>query len=446
MRNKILYLLFSFLFLFQGFSQEEPKTFTLNEAITYALQHNYSAINAQHTIDSAKKKKWETTAIGLPQINASIDYQNWLKQQVSLIPAEFFGGNKGEFAEVTFGTKQNINASATLSQLLFDGSYLVALQSTKVFLEISRNAKVKTDLEIKKAVINAYGNVLLAEESVLILKKNKTTLQKTLHETQQIYENGLTEEESVEQLQITYSSIENSLKNATRLKELSYKMLNITLGIDLDQTLVLKDNLETLTLQNIDFKLLAKSFNLENNIDIKIAKNSKRSKELLLKLERSKSLPSLTAFINGGYSGFGENFEFLNTNQRWFGSSLLGVSLNVPVFSSYSRASKTAQAKINLEIAKTELTQTEQQLKLQTASAKSDYQFSIEQYQTKKQNLDLAERIEKKNQIKFKEGISSSFELRQAQTQLYTSQQEYLQAMLDVILKKVALETLLNSK
>ncbi len=141
MRNKILYLLFSFLFLFQGFSQEEPKTFTLNEAITYALQHNYSAINAQHTIDNAKKKKWETTAIGLPQINASIDYQNWLKQQVSLIPAEFFGGNKGEFAEVTFGTKQNINASATLSQLLFDGSYLVALQSTKVFLEISKMLK-----------------------------------------------------------------------------------------------------------------------------------------------------------------------------------------------------------------------------------------------------------------------------------------------------------------
>ncbi len=446
MRNKLLFLFFSFLFSIQGFSQEEPKTFTLDEAISHALHYNYAALNAQHTIKSAKKKKWETTAIGLPQINVSIDYQNWLKQQVSLIPAEFFGGNKGEFAEVSFGTKQNVSASATLSQLLFDGSYLVALQSAKVFLEISRNAKEKTDLEIKKAVINAYGNVLLAEESVQILEKNKTTLQKTLYETQQIYENGLTEEESVEQLQITYSSIESSLSNATRLKELAYKMLNITLGIDLEQTLVLKDNLETLTLQNIDFKLLAKEFNLENNIDFKIAKNTKRSKELLLKLEKSKALPSLTAFINGGYAGYGENFKFLNTNQRWFGSSLFGVSLNVPIFSSFSRASKTVQAKINLEIANTELTQTEQQLKLQTASAKSDYQFSIEQYQTKKQNLELAERIEKKNQIKFKEGISSSFDLRQAQTQLYTSQQEYLQAMLDVILKKVTLETLLNSK
>ena len=89
--------------------------------------------------------------------------------------------------------------------------------------------------------------------------------------------------------------------------------------------------------------------------------------------------------------------------------------------------------------------ETEQKLQLQIASAKSDYQFAIEDYDNKKQNLNLAERIEKKNQTKFFEGISSSFDLRQAQIQLYAAQQEYLQAMLDVINKKAALETLLNT-
>ena len=171
-----------------------------------------------------------------------------------------------------------------------------------------------------------------------------------------------------------------------------------------------------------------------------------QSKELLLKYEKSKALPSLTAFINGGYSGFDDNFKFLNTNQQWFGSSLFGISLNIPLFSSFSRSARADQAKIGLEKAKTDLTQTEQKIQLQTATAKSNYQFSIEQYQTKKQNLDLAERIENKNQIKFIEGISSSFDLRQAQTQLYASQQEYLQSMLDVILKKIVLETLINEE
>ena len=155
-------LLFCFLLLFSfGYAQDIPSSFSLQEAIDYALENNRQSKNAARDIDAAKQQKWETTATGLPQLDATVNYQNFLKQQVSVIPAEFFGGNPGEFAEVIFGTKQNATATATLNQLLFDGSYIVGLQSAKVFLEISENAKVKTDLEVRKAVINAYGNVLL---------------------------------------------------------------------------------------------------------------------------------------------------------------------------------------------------------------------------------------------------------------------------------------------
>ena len=86
-----------------------------------------------------------------------------------------------------------------------------------------------------------------------------------------------------------------------------------------------------------------------------------------------------------------------------------------------------------------------QNIQLQFDTAKSNYQFSIDTYENAKKNLALAERIEKKNQIKFSEGLASSFELRQAQDQLYTAQQQYIQSMLDVIKFKVELETVLNS-
>ena len=438
-------IILSLLFSTALFSQENTQSFSLQEAIDYALENNRTAKNAARDIKAAEKQKWETTTIGLPQISATIDYNNWLKQQVSLIPAEFFGGNPGEFAEIAFGTKQTMNATVKLEQLLFDGSYLVGLQSAKVFLEISENAKEKTDLEVRKAVINAYGNVLLAEESVKILERNKSVLQKNLDETTKIYENGLEEEESVEQLQITLSGIVSSLNNTTRLKALAYQMLNITLGIDLNTNTFLIDNLESLTNQNIVLNLLDADENVENTVDYKIAKNDKVSKELLLKLEKSKALPTLKAFVNGAYSGNNENFDFLKKSQQWFGSSLVGVSMNIPVFSSGGRSAATQRAQINLEKSKDDLTETEQNIKLQIASAKSDYQFAIEDHENKKQNLNLAERIENKNQIKFFEGIASSFELRQAQTQLYASQQEYLQAMLDVINKKAELETALNT-
>jgi len=444
MKNPFLILLF-LLYATLSFSQEQIQSYTLEEAIHYALKNNRKVKNAVRDIEAAKKQKWETTATGLPQLNATVEYQNWLKQQVSLIPAEFFpGGIPGEFAEVPFGTKQNLNATATLSQLLFDGSYLVGLQSAKVFLEISKNAKQKTDLEVRKVVINAYGNILLTEESLSILENNKKVLEKNLHDTKRIFENGLTEEENVQQLQITLTGIDNSLKNAIRLNKIAYQLFNITLGNDVNTTVKLTENLTALTAKNLDVGLLSIDNDIHNNIDYKIAENDKRSKELLVKFYKTQGLPSLNAFVNGGYIGNSDGFDFTNSDQRWLGSSLFGVSLNVPIFSSFGRSARTQRAKIDFEKAKTNLTEIEQQIQLQTETAKSNYQFSVEQYVNSKNNLHLAESIEHKNQVKYTEGIATSFELRQAQIQLYATQQEYLQSMLNVITTKAELEVLLN--
>lgn len=444
--KKILLVIFSFAFLWQGFAQEKPLQFSLDEAVNYALKHSYIIINAKLDIDAAKKKKWETTTIGLPQISATVDYQNFLKQVVTLLPAEIFGGAPGTFNEVTFGTKQNLHTTLTMNQLLFDGSYLIGLQSAKVYLQISELAEQKTERSIKEAAINAYGNTLLAEESVKILENNLTLLEKNLNDTKAIVKNGLAEEQDAEQMQITLSTIKNQLNKTKRLRDISYKMLNITLGIDLNTPIILTDSLESLVLTNSDLNILNQDFNLENHIDFKIVDNTKKSNELLMKYEMSQALPSISAFVNYSKFANSNDFTFLTKDQTWFASSLFGVNINVPIFSSFRRSSKTQQAKIALEQSKIDLTQTSEKLKLQVASAKSDYQFSLDQYVTAKENLNLSNRIEHKENMKFFEGVGSSFELTTAQNQLFQKQQEYLQSILSIINAKIKLENALNLK
>lgn len=425
-------------------AQDTIPNFSLDGAIAYALEHNYSAINASRDIVDAQKQKWETIATGLPQISGAVSYQNQLKQPVSQIPAEFFGGEPGTYQEVVFGQKQSMTASATLRQQIFDGSYIVGVQATKTFLEYSQNNKEKTELEVRKSVVEAYGNVLLAQESVQISEKNKATLEKNLYETKRIYENGLGDEESVDQLQITLSSVDNQLKNAKRLELITLQMLNLVLGLPIETPTVLTENLDDLTQRQIDLGLLDSEFTIENNVDYKMAINLNEQRALELKLAKSYALPTLNAFVNYGGNSFSNDFSFLNSGQKWFGSSILGVDLNIPIFSSFKRSASTQRAKIALDKAKTQFTEAQAQIRLQLESAKSDYILAIEQYGTFKKNLELAERIEKKNQIKYAEGLATSFDLRQAQTQLYTSQQEYLQSMVDVINKKTELETILN--
>ncbi len=427
-------------------AQEQQKSFnfSLEQAINHALINNYSAINAGRDIEASKEKKWETTAAGLPQINAGLDYTNNFVLQRSVVPAEFFGGTPGEYVDVAFGTKHNMLLRSTLSQLIFDGSYIVALQASKTYLKFYENAKQKTDVEIKEAVINAYGNVLLAEESIAILEKNKATLEKTLSDTKATFKNGLIEEESVEQLQITLTSINSTLNYNKRLVDVAYKMLKITLGIDIEADLKLTDKLDNLTASNLDLAFSQNEFTVNDNVNYQMALNFQEQRNLELKLQKSKALPSLAANFNYGFNAFKDEFQFFTQNQNWFNYSNIGISLNVPIFSSLARSSRTQQAKIALDQANTQLSETEQKIKLQYAAAKSDYEFSIEEYATAKSNLNLAERIEKKQQIKFTEGLSSSFDYNDAQRQLYTGQQKYLQSMVDVINKKAALEKIIN--
>ncbi len=424
---------------------QETLNLSLQEAIDFALENSYATINAGRDVDIAKRKNWETIATGLPQIDANVEYSNWIQQQVSLVPSEFFGGEPGEFIEVAFGTKQSMNATATLRQLIFDGSYIVGVQFTDTYLQISRNAKEKTEQGVREAVINAYGNVLFSEEGLKIVDRNIASVQKTLNETKQIFENGLAEEESVEQLEITLAQLEILRSRTIKLKDIAYKMMNLTLGTEINTPLILKDKLEDLATSYMGIALMADTFTVEEHIDYQIALNQEEGKRALLKLEKATFLPTISGFVNFAYSGFGNEFDFFKKEQDWFDSSLVGVSLNLPLFSSMGRNSRKQQAKIELDKAQTNVDETEQRLYLELERAKTEYNYSVEEYETFKRNLKLAERIEAKQQVKFFEGISTSFELNEAQSQLYRTQQEYLQSMLNVISTKAALDKALNT-
>ena len=427
-----------------SFELQSQDSFTLNQAIEFGLINNSISKNAVNDLKIANAKKWETIATGLPQINSFIEYNNNIKQPVSLVPAEFFGGNPGEFTELSFGTKQTIDGSVTLSQLLFDGSYSVGLASIKLYMDIAFKVKIKTDQEVKKSIISAYGNALVSQERVEILEKNLSNVKSNLDEIEKIYANGLTELENVEQLKITYGSIKNSLDYSAKLNKTSLNLLKLVIGYDIEKEIVLSNNLHDLTLKNILEKKSSENFEVEKNIDYQMALNNTKSQQTLLTLEKSKALPTLRAFIKGGYDGNNNSFKFFKPDQKWYGYSFAGVSMSVPIFSSLRKSAKTQQAKIEFEKSKIDLSESKKKIMIQFDNANSEYQYAVNSYNNAVENVKLAEKIERKNQIKFLEGLISGLELRQAQIQLYSIQNQFLQSMLEVINKKTNLEIMLT--
>ena len=438
----ILQVLFFGLSVMQA--QDFPEAVTLEEAIEFGLENNRNIINANLEVQKAYKEKWKTIATGLPQLSARADYKNFIELPTSLIPAQFFGGNDGEFAEVQFGTPQTMSAGITLNQLIFDGSYVVGIEATKVYLDASKNILEKTVLEIRKNIVNSYFSVLLVRANVGFLEKNRDNLNSNLTELIQLFKNGFDEEQSVEQLRLTLSSVESQLRYAQNMERTTLNMLKLLLGFPTASPLFLSDSLEVLTTPDL-FQISDENFKTENNIDIKIAENNLLSESLLYRYERSKSLPRISAFLNGNYTGNSESFTFTNVDQKWFGASLFGVQLQVPIFSSLKRRASSQKAKISVSQARSLLKETKERIFIETQAASNKYKLAIENYFTAKENLALANRIKDKNQIKYFEGMVGSFELRQAQLQLYSAQNNYIKAIQSVVQKKIGLETLLNT-
>ncbi|MDA9041559.1 TolC family protein [Flavobacteriaceae bacterium] len=443
--KKMKKILLFIVFTSYGFSQGEITSLSIDDAVEYGIENNRSLQNAERDVQIAYKQRWETIAIGLPNVTLDLNYLNYLELPTSLIPAEFFGGQKGDFAEIQFGTEQSAIGSVKLEQLLFDGSWIVGLEYSKIYLDISENLYEKTLLEVRESIVKLYSLVVTLDEGIILLKETLENFKKDLFEVTELYKNGFEEVENVEQIKITIAQAELSLLQAKKTRDNQLNLLKLVLGINLEDTIILSTSINDFIAENIIFSNSFDEFNTNKNIDVKISQNNFDTKRIEYKLEKSKKLPKVSGFISGTYTGYNNEFDFTNKSQNWFGSSVLGINLEIPVFNAFKLNTSSQRAKIAMNQAMTNLEEQEERVKAQVQQKLKEYQLAIQTLNVSEQNMNLSMSIEEKNSIKFFEGIVSSFELRQAQLQLLDSQQKYLNSVLELISIKTELETLYNN-
>lgn len=430
---------------------------SLQQAQEFALTNNQSILNANLDVEAAKKKVWETTAIGLPQVSGTysasyiIEMPGFYKQFMEPSIAEAFTSLPDDYKQTLDSAQwvsdqlnsalDDMRFSQTLdvqvSQLIFSGSYLVGLQSAKVYKSLSEMSRVKSKHEVIESIKNSYFNVLIARENMLILDSTYQNLLKTFGEMKAIQQQGFIEETDIDQMQITVSTVKTSLDLITRMADIAEKLLKIQLGLDLDAQLELTDNLNQL-IDGITYdQLVIADFAIENNIDYQMLKSSVTVNELLLKLNKAAFLPDVAAFY--------QYHKDLNTNAISFTPpQLIGLGINIPIFSSGQRYSKVAQAKIELEKANNTLEQMSNNIRLDYYNSRSSLIAAHDRYTSEAKNLELAQKIYNRGLVKYKNGVISSTDLTTIQNQYLTAQSNYYQAIQELVASKNKLEKLLS--
>ena len=414
---------------------------SLNDTREYAVANNYQNQNAEIDIQAAKRKIWETTAIGLPQVDGSVNYNNSLKIPTTLLPGEIVG-QPGEQIPVQFGQQHSLNWGITANQLIFSGEYIVGLQASRIFLELSKRSYTKSSIMIKETVTKSYYLVLIAEESKKILEETNTNFENLLKEIEESHRLGFVEDIDVDQLRLTKQNNDNSIIAVTNQVSLSYRLLKYQLGIDFEDEIRLSDSLEYF-IDNLDFnRLLAEDFNLNQNIDYQLIQTQEGLSILDLKREKSLFLPQLSAFYT--YSENAYNNEFSDLFSTWYPTSILGLKVTIPIFSSGMRISKVQQKQLELKKVQNSKLELEQGLMLQLEQLRTNFTDVKLVYDNEKWNMELSQRINNKTEIKYKQGMASANDLMLTQNQYLMSLNNYYQAMSTLLAVRAELEFILE--
>ncbi len=442
-----LFLFFPFFVLPQGAKEDtsEVHRMGLKDLRKYAGEHSHRVRIAQKEVKKAKKDVQATTAIGLPQVRVSGNYENFIDRPVNLIPAEFFGGPPGEFAEVKFGTKHNARYQIQAEQLLFDGSYFVGLQASKTYKRVAEERVKKNRMETKRRVANAYISTLSARAELKSLKRTIQNIRSLYEETDAMYQEGVTSREERDQLERTLINMENSVKGAQKGVRRAKRSLKLLAGIPAKDSLVLTDSLQGVLEGGDDEKLMERTFHPKEHIDHQIASTQVQLKHLNFKNEKVDFLPDLSAFFNYQENAQRDEFNFFDdANGKWYPQTVAGVKVSIPIFNSGRKLFQAQKAKVDRLQAEVEQEQVDQQLRTDHRNAKSRYLQYSEELEKQKKALDLSKSILERTIDKHRAGTVSSLEVTQTKNQYLEDRRAYIRSARELLHARTELKEILG--
>ena len=432
MMNKFFIALLLSCITYSSFAQQPPtpkttNNFTLQDCINYGYEHQNALVNAKLDVLSADYKVKETIGIGLPQVNGSISFQDYLKT-----PTVIFGTQKFSIYQ-----KYNSIFGATLNQIIFDGTYLVGLKASRTYKDLYDKSFTRTKIESKVSITKAYYMVLVSNEQIKLLDADLTQLKQQVEQTEAGNKQGFVEKIDVDRIKFQLNNLQTTKDNVVRLLDLNYQLLKFQMGMPVEEELILKDKLSDVNMQmdatdNVDTTFYKK------RIEYSLYETNVQLNQLDLKRKKAQYLPGLYAVANVGDQF--QNNSIGNLFSTNFPSAYVGLSLNIPIFAGFQHKYQIKQTEINLQKAKNDLYDLKNALNLQANSAKISYINSLKSLENQKQNQALAQEVLRVTKIKYQQGVGSSIEVTQAQTAMEDADNKYIQSLYDVLISKVDLD------
>lgn len=448
--------LLALLWNLQAARAQESFSMNLEECIQYGLANNLNIQNARFDEYIAKARVKETVANGYPQVNISADLQYFVELPTSILPGSFspqqdivyingkpypltsldpetFQPIPGDPVEAQFGQPWQSTAGASLNQLVFDGAFFLGLKAAKTYVGITEISSARSKEETAIAINRAYYQALITQEQSNLIDANISRLEKLLKETSELNKEGFVEQIDVDRLEINLNNLNLEKEKVKRLATVSLNLLKFQMGMPIQANLSLTEKVEELRDKPV-FDMETGSFSPENRIEYQLLQENKVLENYRLKSIQVGYYPSLYAFGSYQFNAQRDAFDFFDTDQKWFPISVVGLQLNIPVFDGLKKNAQAQQARLNLKKIDNQARQLEESFDLEISNSLVNLKNAYSSLQAYEKNVELARKVFDVATIKYREGVGSSLEVNDAESQLKQAESAYLSGMLEYLL------------
>ncbi|MFL0683253.1 MAG: TolC family protein [Algoriphagus aquaeductus] len=441
------YLLGAFI-LWSSFSLAQAQQvveLNLNEALEYALENNAATKNARLELLISKATIKETTAQGLPQLTGSYNFDYNPKIPVVFLPNQPpFGDptNPSDVLPARFGVSYSSGLGVNLNQMIFDGSFFVGLRAARTLEELTNKDLQKAENDVVENVKKAYFGVLVNQERIRLAEANLGRIDTLLKETKALYEAGFAEKIDVSRIQVQRNNIYTQVQRSQTALEISKQILKVQMGMPIEYDILIQESLKEINAQEDVMQLMSDQG--RDRIELEQIATQIELTGLDLKNNHAQYMPKINLVGNMRRNGAGNELQTVFNSNNWFGSSLIGVSMSVPIFDGLAKSARIQKNRIQISQLENQRMYLKENFKNELYTAKSNLRNDLYILEVQKENLELAKEVFEIARIKYQEGVGSNLEVVEADAALIEAEINYLGSLYDSLISKVNLEKALG--
>lgn len=414
-------------------AQKTVNQFSVKQAADYAMQNSVAVKNALLDIKIQKEVNRQVTSAALPQVNASVSVNDYLVIPTSLLPAEVFGGTPGTYLPVQFGVKYNATGSVDLSQVLFDGQVFVGLQARKASLDFYQKQADITKEQIKANVYKIYYQIVVGRQQLGAIDANIERFEKLLNDTRAIYQNGFAEKLDVDKVNVQLNNLRTEKTRIESQLDAGTVALKFLMNMPQKDSIVLTDTLSETELKD---DLLGQSYNYSDRSEYKLLQVAQQLGRYNIKRYKLSYLPTVAAFASYSKNAQRQQFNFFNDGS-WFTTSIVGLSLKIPIFDGLYKQAHIRQARLELQKTNQNIEQLKASIDADVEQSRLKIASALVTVDNQKRNMDLAVQVYNTTKLKYEQGLGSNQEIYSAQSELKVAQSNYYGALFDAIIARI---------